>query len=183
MAAGLVLDLGHTSQQGNSIQGFSVLSGVANCICVASGTFIGQSIDMLHSDTACNVQVTGQSTSGQLRIQVQTSDTDVSGNYTDPTSGLAQLPSEFQSGGILWINSGGTGQGLLGAQQSGQSIASGFSLSSYFQRPGRFARANVLTEATAQYAGPLQVNFISQFKTTGSGGGFTLLPSSGVVSV
>jgi hypothetical protein len=138
---------------------------------------------MLHSDTYCNMQVTGLSTSGQLRVQIQVSDSDTSGTYTDPTSGLAQFPTNFQSGGILWINSGGTTNGTFGALISGHAIASGFTESAAFQRIGRFVRANTLTETTAQYAGPLSVTFISQFRTTGSGGGFSYQPGSGVINV
>lgn len=182
-SANLVVDLGNTCQFGNSQFGWSVTSGLSNLVAVASGTLIGTSIDMLHSDTFCNMAITGQSTSGQLRIQVQCSDSDTSGNYTDPTSGLAQFPTIFQSGGIVWINSGGAGGGIFGAQASGYSLASGFACSAAFQRPQRYVRANVLSETSQQYAGPLTVQFISQYKTTGSGGGFTLSPTSGTVSV
>ena len=192
-SANLTVDLGNTTQQGTSLFGWSATSGVSNAVCVASGTIVGQSIDMLHSDTYCNVQITGQSTSGQLRIQVQTADNDVSGQYTDPTSGLAQLPGTFQSGGIIWVNSGGAGGGFFNAFTSGQSIASGFSFTTAFQRPaavpgatiggGRFVRALVLSESTAQYAGPLVVNFLGQFRTTGSGGGFTWSPQTGPSTV
>jgi hypothetical protein len=136
---------------------------------------------MLNSDTFCNLQVTGNTQSGQLRIQIQTSDTDVSGLYTDPTSGLAQLPTVFASGGILWLNSGGTGGGTLGAFISGHSMYSGFCESAAFQRPQRFVRAIMMSGDW--FGGPLQANFLSQYKTTGSGGGYSPSPTSGLVSV
>lgn len=181
-SANLTVDLGNTTQQANSLSSFSSLSGVQNCLCAASGGIIGQSVDMLHSDTFCNMLITGVGgSSGQLRIAVQTSDSDTSGTYTDPTSGLAQLPTVFQSGGIVWLNSGGTGNGLYGAFVSGQAISSGFCASAAFQRPGRFVRANLVSGDF--FAGPLEVNFLSQFKTTGSGGGFTYQPTSGTVNV
>ena len=187
-SANLTVDLGNTTQMGNALFGWSQTSGVSNALCVASGTVVSQSIDMLHANTYTNVVITGQSTSGQLRVQVQTSDQDVSGQYTDPTSGLAQLPGVFQSGGIIWINSGGTGNGLFGPFTSGQAIASGFCVATALQRPsatpganiggGRYIRALVLSEATAQYAGPLTINFLGQFRTTGSGGGASWQPQT-----
>jgi hypothetical protein len=172
VSANLIVDLGGTTQVVNTITSPPFLSGGA--IFAGSGTVIGNSCNMLHSDTYCNMIVTGASQSGQLRIQVQCSDSDVSGTYTDPTSGLAQLPTTFQSGGILWLNSGGAGNGLFTAQASGFTMGSGltgFAFFAAFQRPYQFARANVLGEGSAQYAGPLMVDFISQLKTTGSGGG------------
>jgi len=155
-------------------------SGIAYA---ASGGIIGQSVDMLHSDTYCNLLVAGCpiATSGQLRIQVQCSDSDVSGTYTDPTSGLPQFPTWFQSGGIVILNSGGLLGGTKGAQTSGASIQSGFAEYAAFQRPTRFARANMVSGDF--YAGTLAVSFVSQLKTTGSGGGYSLSPTSGVVSV
>ncbi len=131
---------------------------------------------------------------GKLRIAVQCADADVSGQYTDPTSGLPQLPRWFSSGGILILNSGGllggTLQGALSTQgsnsglpQSGYVIASGFAVAAYFQRPtpGQYTRAIVLSGDF--YAGILTATFVSQYRTTGSGGGFSLLPGSGVVNV
>src|SRR5260370_31421137 len=108
MSANLVVGLGNTTQMSASLVSEPFLSG--GMVAVGSGTQIGISIDMLHSDTFCNLYAAGVSQSGQLRLQVQTADSDVSGNYTDPTSGIAQLPTAFASGGILWVNSGGTGQ-------------------------------------------------------------------------
>jgi hypothetical protein len=166
------------------------VSGNAN---LASGGIVGQSVDLLHSDTFCNVMVAGQptTTSGQLRIAVQTSDSDVSGTYTDPTSGLNQLPTYFSSGGILIMNSGGLlgsvlgqvggGGAASGVPNSGYAIQSGFVQFAAFQRLGRFARAVALSGDF--YVGTLNVAFISQYRTTGSGGGFSFQPSSGGISV
>src|ERR1700735_4819885 len=111
MSASYLVDLYDTTQQGVSIADPPFLSG--GSFFAGSGTVVGQSIFMGNSDSYCNVFAIGNTQSGQLRIQVQTSYTDVSGNYTDPTSGLAVLPTVFQSGGILWINSGGTGGGVF----------------------------------------------------------------------
>lgn len=163
-----------------SIQDIPFLSG--GSVFVGSGATVGQGIDLLHADTYCNLFAAGVTQSGKLRLQVQCSDTDVSGNYTDPTSGMAQLPGAFQSGAILWINSG-QDNGILGVQVSGQSVASGWAVAQGFVRTGRFARVIALAEATAQYGGGLAAGFISNLKTTGSGGGFTMLPGSGAVNV
>ena len=145
-------------------------------IFAASGATIGGSCAMPYSDTYCNVLVTAQPTyaSGQLRVQVQTAPADVSGQYTDPTSGLAQLPTWFQSGGILILNSGGILGGTIAAQTSGDSFYSGCCKAAAFQRPNVFARANVLSGDF--FAGSLAVSFISQYRTTGSGGGFSFQP-------
>jgi hypothetical protein len=174
------VDLGNTCQLFATVVPPATASGVAYA---ASGALIGFSYDGLNSDAFTNVMIAGNAAfaSGQLRVAVQTSDTDTSGTYTDPTSGLAQFPTSFQSGGIVILNSGQLGGGLLGAFVSGQSIQSGFAVSAAFQRPHRFARANVLSGDF--FAGPLTVSFINNLHTTGSGGGYTLSPSSGTVNV
>lgn len=183
MSANLIVDIGNTCLQEVSIIPPPLLSG--GVFCAASGTvatatgLTGLSVDGINADTYCNLCVAGVTQSGQLRIAVQCSDTDVSGNYTDPTSGLPTFPGAFQSGGILWLNSGGAGGGLLGAFVSGQSMYSGFTQYQGFQRPQRFVRANVISEGSAQFAGPLTVSFVMQNKTTGSGGGYTQAPQTG----
>lgn len=181
MSANLIVDLGGTAEFVPSITlGAVAGSGIAYA---ASGAIIGQSCDLINGNTACNVAVAGCPlfTSGQLRIQVQTSDTDVSGSYTDPTSGLAQLPGVFNSGGIIILNSGGLGSGTIGGGTSGQNMQSGFSIFTYFQRPTRYARANMLSGDF--YGGTLFAGFVTQLKTTGSGGGTSQQPGSGKVSV
>ncbi len=178
MSANLVVDLNGTCAFGASIFG-NIQSGGPPA--PASGAVIGASVDFLNADTYCQVLVNGSMSSGQLRVQVQSSDTDVSGTYTDPTSGLAQLPGVFQSGGLLWINSGGILGGTIGTTGfvSGQAVNSGFALANPFQRPGRFVRANLLSGDF----GCANVFFLSNLKTTGSGGGYSPSPTSGVVSV
>ena len=179
MSASLTVDLGNSCQSDVSINGTTILSGslVAPC----SGAIIGDSINMINADTYCNVFVAGTSSSGQLRVQVQCADADTSGLYTDPTSGLAAFPGAFESGGILRLNSGGAGGGLLGAATSGQYLASGFFVAQGFLRTGTFVRANLLSGDFG--GGPICVGFISNLKTTGSGGGFSYSPTSGVVNV
>jgi len=174
------VDIGGTAYFEPSLLPPQTQSGL---ICPNSGALIGLSVDMNNANTFCNIYVTGvtYNQSGQVLLQVQTSDSDTSGNYTDPTSGLAAFPTYFSSGGILILNSGGVGMGVLGAQVSGQSILSGFTQFAAFQRPGRFARINVLSGGF--YNGPLVAGFVSQLRTTGSGGGFSFQPASGTVSV
>lgn len=148
-----------------------------------SGIMIGQVVDMLNADTYTNLLAFGTAvTSGPLVLQVQTADATTSGSFTDPTSGLPQFPQFLLSGGLLYVGLSGTGAnyGTYGAFVSGQAILSGFAVGAAFQRPGRYARVNVLS---GFYAGPLQVALVGNLKTTGSGGGFTTSPSSGTVSV
>ncbi len=180
-SANLVVDLWNTTVMLASITDTPVLSG--SLIVNGSGAAtIGQTCDLLNANTYCNVFAGGNTASGRLRLQVQTSDQDVSGTFTDPTSGLPNLPGAWQSGGILWLNSGLDG-GLFGPFTSGQCITSGFFVAQGFQRPGRYARVNVLLEAGPQYAGGLTAGFVTQLKTTGSGGGFSFQPTSGPVNV
>lgn len=160
-----MVDLGNTCLFGNSIPPTALLSGGTP----ASGVLVGVGVNMNNADTFCNLLVEiGPTLSGQAKIQIQCSDSDVSGNYTDPTSGLAQLPTRFLSGGIFVINSGG-------ALSSGGSAAGGF------QRTGTFARA-ILMSGDPNSA-VVSAQFISQLRTTGSGGGFTYSPGSGSISV
>lgn len=122
MSANLIVDVGNTGYFPASISSANN-SGTA----LSSGqTIVGQWLDMSNSDTFCNVWVSVGPCSGPIGIQVQTAPgpnvlppftnafsgnifsggAPQSGNFTDPTSGLAQLPTWFSSGGILWINSG-----------------------------------------------------------------------------
>ena len=179
MSAGYVLDLQGGAQMGVSIVGTPVLSGALVAPC--SGAIIGNGLSFNNANSLCNLFVAGYSASGQLRVQVQCSDTDTSGSYTDPTSGLAQMPGLFQSGGLLWLNSGGAGTGILYGGQSGAYLASGFCVAQGFQRTGEFVRANLLSGDFG--GGPLTIGFISQARVTGSGFGFTTAPSSGSPSV
>lgn len=161
MSANLVVDLFNTTQMTPSI----VCSSGGNGTYVCSGAIIGNTVDLLYANTFCNLFIsTGISQSGLLRVGVQTSDATTSGSFTDPTSGLPQLPTSFQSGGLIWFNSGG---GLV----SGAYTAAGF------QRPHRYARCIALSGDF--FNGPIQAGFVSQLKTTGSGGGYTWVPQSG----
>ncbi len=155
-----------------------ILSG--SLIAPCSGAIIGNGVNMINANTVTNLLVVGVCTSGQLRVAVQTAPNDVSGQYTDPTSGLAQMPGAFQSGGILWINSGGLNGGTLGPTTSGQVVSGGFMVASIFQRPQQYARAIILS---GDFGACSLVGFISNLKVTGSGGGTTQSPQSGTPSV
>lgn len=179
-SAGLVVDLGNTCQSLPSLPG-AVTQSPSGQLCGLSGILVGDIIDMRDSDTLCNVYMAGTAvlSSGPAIIQVQTADATTSGTFTDPTSGLGRLPSVFQSGGNIWLNSGSFA-GIYGSGTSGQFVTSGFCAFASFQRPHRYAR---LLFNSGFYIGPLQAGFVSQLKTTGSGGGFTFAPGSGTVSV
>lgn len=186
MSASLLVDLGNTCQLAQSVPTPGQMSP-SGLICGASGALIGQSIDLLHSDTFCNLVVVGNNVaplSGAFIFGVQTADNDVSGQFTDPTSGLPQFPTTFSSGGLLWLNSGSTG-GTFGAQTSGQSVLSGFVVAAGFQRLGRYARVNFRGDIAACSGsnGSLTAGFVTNFRTTGSGGGFSFAPGSGTVNV
>lgn len=178
MSANLVVDIGGTCVYQPSLTSGN---GVSGQVCGLSGVVVGAIVDLVNADTFCNIYVAGLPalTSGNLIIGIQDSNATTSGTFTDPTSGLPQLPTYFQSGGNLWLNSGSTG-GLLGAQVSGQSINSGFIQFAAFQRKQRYAR---LLFNSGFYVGTLQAGFVTQQRTTGSGGGYSLLPGSGAINV
>lgn len=193
MSANLVIDLFNTTQTipslpstAVSVDGpIAITSG--GCITSLSGVLVGDIVDMINSDAYCNVYVAGKSLgSGPLIIGVQCSDQTTSGSFTDPTSGLAQLPGVFASGGNLIIGSGPwTGStdpgGIFGSGISGQMALSGFMCGSAFQRPTRYAR--LLVRSGFMDCAGFAAGFISALRTTGSGGGYTSSPSSGVVDV
>ncbi len=195
-SANLVVDLGGKCASYPSLLPVQTQSGAMSPL---SGVLIGVRVDLMQADTFCNLMVAGQNYngSGGVQLQVQTSDSDTSGNYTDPTSGLPQFPTWFASGGILWLNSGGLLGGTLqgavqnagtasGTPNSGYFIASGYNVFAGFQRVGRYARINLISGSlTSGYAynGPLVASFVTQLRTTGSGGGFSYAPSSGSVNV
>ena len=178
MSANLLVDLYSTCLMQPTLTESPILSGSLLAPC--SGALIGNGVNMINANTVTNLFVCGAATSGQLRVAVQCAAADVSGQYTDPTSGLAQLPGAFSSGGILIINSGGLGGGTLGPTTSGQVISGGFMVSSIFQRTGQFARAILLS---GDFGVCSLVGFISNLKVTGSGGGTSQLPQSGTPSV
>lgn len=126
MSANTIVDLGNTCLFNPSITvtATAVVSGTA--VGVSGAAVVGQWLDMSNSDTFCNVFINVGPCSGPLGIQVQTAPganvvppfTNAfsgnifsgagpqSGQFTDPTSGLAQLPTWMSSGGIFWVNSG-----------------------------------------------------------------------------
>ncbi len=180
MSANLLVDLGNTVQQD-----YSVPPTLSVALTPASGTIVGNIVDMLHSDTYCNLHVQAGGASGILRVAVQTSDSTTSGNFADPTSGMVpgQFPGAFQSGGILICNSGLWASGALpvGPEVDNAPLfCSGGMQAQGFVRNGRYVRAIVLS---GSFPAPVAVAFLSQMKTTGSGGGFTYSPGSGTVNV
>lgn len=181
MSANLVVDLGGTTLYAPSLHGPEA-GNTSGQWCGLSGQAVGTSVDLINANTFCNVYVDAYpvNTSGNLLISVQVSDTDVSGLYSDPTSGVLQFPTSFVSGGVLWLNSGSTGGILSSGGASGTYFASGFTQLAGFQRTQRYAR---LLFNSGFFLGNLAAGFISQLKTTGSGGGFSYSPSSGSVNV
>jgi hypothetical protein len=194
-SANLIVDLHGTALSQTSIQaaqgGLGILSGqigiASGIIYPGSGGIVGQGLNYNNANTFCNLLVTGvpipssgASTVpfGQLRVAVQCASQDVSGSYTDPTSGLAQFPAPFQSGGYIWLNSGGlgigSGAGLFDNAASGQYLQSGFQVFAGFQRTGQFVRAVVLSGDP--YVGTFAAGFVSQLRTPGSGGGASQSP-------
>ncbi len=190
MSASYLVDLYNTTYMGTSLhtpnQGGVGSSGQ---FCGLSGVQVGSIVDMIHANSFTNLVVTGVDglISGPLQVAVQTSDTTVSGDFTDPTSGMVAaapdatnpFPTAFRSGGMIWLNSGGgagASGGLFGLFASGQAIASGFAVAAGFLRPHRYARALFISGSAAapanQYVGILNVSFFAQQKTTGSGGGY-----------
>jgi len=176
MSANLVVDLNQTTVHKPSVSPVGVASTPS------SGTIVGEIVDLSDSDTFCNVYAVGGPSSGLAQVQVQTSPDTTSGNFTDPTSGLARFPGPFISGGLFWANSGlWPASGSPASQISGAPLfASGGVQYAAFQRPHRYARVILLSGTFDSLMG---AGFISQKMTTGSGGGTTLAPSSGVVSV
>ena len=217
MSANLHVDIGGTS--------IFVPSLSANGLSGALGV-IGQWIDLRNSDTYCNMYVTAGPCSGPIVLQVQTAPgpydvpltansfsgnifsggAPASGSFTDPTSGLGQLPTVLQSGGQWFVNSGlFTDPGSLGA--SGQPVANypqgtlpfgptpiqiaqggevfiGSGTYPIFASGGiafaafqrNFQYARINLVSGATIPQYLQAGFVAQQMTTGSGGGFTFAP-------
>ena len=188
MGAALSLDLYNATQTVYSLPStaaaadgpIAISSG--GVISSLSGVMVGDIVDLVNCNNACQVYVAGRSLgSGPLMIGVQTSDATTSGSFTDPTSGLAAMPSVFQSGGYLVIGSGGwTGAtdpgGIYSSGLSGSMVLSGFMAFAGFQRPHRYARL-FLGSGFMDWAA-CQAGFVSQLKTQGSGAGFAWSPQS-----
>lgn len=189
MSANLVVDLFSTTLCQPSLPsaavsadaGIAITSG--GCISSLSGVLVGDIINIAQANTVTNVYVAGRSLgSGPLVIGVQTSDSTASGTFTDPTSGLAALPGNFQSGGNLIFGSGGwTGPadpgGVYNSGVSGQMVLSGFFAGSWFQSPGQYVR--LLVRSGFMDVAGFQAGIIKQLRTVGSGGGFSWAPLSG----
>lgn len=173
MSASYVVDLGTTCDYQPSVV---VGSG-------ASFT-VGNIVDLLHANTATQVVVAaGIGGSGVIEVRVQTSDSTTSGSFTDPTSGLAQMPGKMASGGVFFTNSGlySSGNSTPSAPvDSSPLFCSGGMDFTYFQRTGRYAR---LILNSGFFPGAIYAGLLGQKKVVGSGAGFTYSPTSGVVSV
>src|SRR5215469_7331917 len=113
MSANLIVDLGNTTNFNPSAVGSVLVS--------SGGTIVGFPVDLINCDTYCNLFFITQGCSGPITVQVQTTPQandvvsgvfwsgggfPVSGNFTDPTSGLPQFPTVFNSGGQVFFNSG-----------------------------------------------------------------------------
>lgn len=158
MSASLIVDLDPATVHLPSIN-------VVNAF-PCSGAVIGDIVDMKEANTFTNVYYVHSITqSGLLRLAIQTSDATTSGSFTDPTSGLARFPTNIQSGGLIWINSGTT------------TLKSGDIGFAAFQRPHRYMRINALSGDFFQAV--LGAGAIGQRRTTISGPGFTWSPQSG----
>ena len=174
MSASLTVDLANTTDYRPSIIAGS-----------GSNLVVGEIVDLLQANTYTNVFVTGGAGggSGAVEVRIQTSDALTSGSFTDPTSGLAQLPVNVVSGGCLFANSGlwGSGNYSLSSPVNNAPLwCSGGIQFGAFQRPARYAR---LLLNSGPYPGAIVAGFVGAKKTTGSGGGFTYSPGSGTVDV
>jgi len=165
--ANLIIDLANST-----INGMSVLNTSGSTL-PSSGVNVGRAVDLLQANTLCNVATTyGNAASGFIGIQVQESDTNVSGNF---------VPVLVFSGTWSWLSGGRFVLQSSGIGQSGTGPVSGGTLFNAFERRFRYVRA--ITESGGLWDAPVNVGFISQSKIDGSGGGFSFSPGSGVVSV
>ncbi len=172
MSANLVVDLGATCDYRTSV----VIGSGASLT-------VGEIVDLMHADTYCNVGCWAAAGSGVIEVRVQTSESTVSGTFTDPSSGLAGLPSWMASGGTFFFNSGlaVSGASSLSAPVNNAPLfCSGGVQFGAFQRPHRYARLIWNSGVFPNFAA---VGFVSNKRTIGSGGGFTYSPGSGVVNV
>ncbi len=172
MSANLVVDLANTCDYRASV---TVGSG--------SNLIVGQIVDLLQADTYTNVFVAGGIGSGAIEVRIQTSDATTSGSFTDPTSGIANFPVNVVSGGIVFANSGLWVSGnysVTAPVVSAPVFCSGGIQFAAFQRPHQYAR---LIFNSGPFLNAVTAGFIGNKRTTGSGGGFSYSPTSGVVNV
>lgn len=228
-----MVDLGNTAYFVPSItvEPTSPSSGVV--VGVSGKAVVGQWIDMRNADTFCNVYISMGACSGPMLVAVQTAEgpydvpltgnsfsgnifsggAPASGSFTDPTSGLAQLPTWFSSGGILVLNSGlFTVPGQLGA--SGQLVnnypqgtlpfgptpvnqgQNGYAFvvsgatpefasggTAYAAFQRNFQYARLVLLSGATLVNYINAGFISARMTTGSGGGYVGSPLPTFVNV
>lgn len=182
MSANLVVDIGATAQ----VPQLSIVTPFAP----SSGVMVGQIVDLLHYDTFCNIFVAGGGgasgvSSGFVGVAAQFSDSLASGTFADSLSGQASyLPSFIGSGSVLYGNSGLAASGAipLGAPIDNASpFCSGGFQAGALIRTGRYGRLILLSGASLVC--PIVAGFITNLRTTGSGGGQSQSPSSGNVSV
>lgn len=225
MSANLHIDFGNTMLFVPSINtGLSIASGVGFGL---SGATVGQWVDLSNSDTYCGVYATILGgVSGPIGIAIQTAPgpndvplgnsafsgnifsggVPLSGRFTDPTSGLAQLPTTISSGGVWWLNSGlytlPGGAGNSGTLVNGYpAFTIPFGPNPVQQAMGgipfiqsgawpefasggiafanfqrNFQYARLVLLSGATSVGGLQAGFLSQLMTTGSGPGYTWAP-------
>lgn len=174
MSANLVVDIGATCDYRTSVV---VGSG--------SNEIVGQVVDFLHANTYCNVFVTAAQGSGAIEVKLQTSESTASGTFSDPTSGLVlgNFPTVIQSGGRFFANSGLWVSGNYSETSvvdNAPLFCSGGIAFAAFQRPHRYAR---LVLNSGPFPNWITAGFVSNKRTIGSGGGFTLSPTSGAVNV
>lgn len=113
MSANLVVDLANTCNYPPSL---SLAAGVGNV--PASGTLVGQIVDLKDANSMCQVWATAGPNSGVLVLKIETAGDasgllqsgggfPISGSFTDPTSGLPDFSQSIvKSGGLIYINSG-----------------------------------------------------------------------------
>ena len=138
---------------------------------------VGGIVDLLGANTFCNVWAAGRG-SGPAQFLIQTSDSTTSGSFTDPTSGLAQMPVNVTSGGVFTVNSGLAVSGWSSPAapvNNAPMFCSGGIQWGAFQRPQRYARLVLLSGIAMTNLLPTG-GFLSNKKVTGSGGGFTQSP-------
>lgn len=240
MSANTIIDVGGTclfvpslSVAGQAVNISGAFPGSGSVVGLSGTVTVGQWVDLANANTYCNVYVAAGPCSGPLLIAVQTAQgpydipftgNDFSGNifsggapssggFSDPTSGLAQLPTWFNSGGVLIINSGlSINPGQLGA--SGQQVGGypqgtlpfgpnpvingqngpafiGSGAAPEFASGGvafaafqrNYQYARLVLLSGATSVQYLQAGFLSHIRTTGSGGGFSYQPQLGTVNV
>lgn len=163
--ANLVIDIQNTCLVEDSL--------LAAAIQPSSGVLIGRPVDLLQANTLCNVRLTyGTFQSGFVGYQVQESDTTTSGSFV-PVQSVSGTWN-WLSGSRIVINSSGIGQ-------SGTGVVSGDTVFAAFERRFRYVRVIQESGGLADTFGGAGV--VSQLKVTGSGGGFSFSPGSGVVNV